>query len=74
MADDLAGKARHLGGKIQEKVGELLGDSGMETEGALNQEQGRAEQDAERAKEQLRAARTREQLAKEAKELDDYQP
>ena len=52
MADDIAGKATHLGGKIKEGLGEALGDRRMEREGELDQMEGRAEQDqadAERA-------------------------
>src|SRR5690606_22878017 len=52
MADDAAGKATHLGGKIKEGVGDLLGDREMEREGKLDQMEGQAEQDQARAEEE----------------------
>lgn len=70
MADDLDGKARHVGGKIKEGVGDLLGDREMEAEGRLEQTEGRAEQDAARAEEELREAEARRIAARRAKELD----
>lgn len=57
MADDAKGKAEHLGGRIKEKSGELLGDRELEREGQLNQKKGRAEQDAARAEQQAERAR-----------------
>lgn len=60
MADDVNGKATHLGGKIKEGLGDLLGDREMEREGRLDQMEGRAEQDAARAEsERLDAERRR---------------
>ena len=49
MADDLSGKATHLGGKIKEGLGDLLGDRSLQREGKLDQVEGRAEQDQVRA-------------------------
>ena len=59
MADDLKGKAEHVGGKIKEEAGELLGDREMEREGRLEQAKGRAEQDEARAREKAEEARER---------------
>jgi uncharacterized protein YjbJ (UPF0337 family) len=64
MADDVNGKATHLGGKIKEGVGDLLGDRKMKTEGRLEQEEGVAEQDAARARESLEEAEARRLAAK----------
>lgn len=49
MADDISGKATHLGGKIKEGLGEALGDRSMEREGRLDQMEGRAEQEQAQA-------------------------
>ena len=51
MADEINGKATHLGGKIKEGIGDLLGDREMKREGRLDQMEGAAEQDQERAME-----------------------
>lgn len=59
MADDAKGKAEHLGGKIREGVGEVLGDRKMKREGRLQQEKGEAEQDEARARERAEEARER---------------
>lgn len=67
MADDTSGKAQHLGGKIKEGVGELLGDRGLEREGRLDQAAGRAEQDQSRAEEEAADAAARRAIAEEAK-------
>jgi uncharacterized protein YjbJ (UPF0337 family) len=66
MADDAKGKATHLGGKIKEGVGDLLGDREMKTEGRLEQEEGIAEQDAERARQAQIDAEARRLAAKRA--------
>jgi uncharacterized protein YjbJ (UPF0337 family) len=63
MTDELGGKARHLGGKIREKVGDALGDREMERKGRLDQLEGRAEQDLERAEENLEDAAARKRAA-----------
>jgi uncharacterized protein YjbJ (UPF0337 family) len=68
MADDNSGKARHLGGKIQEGLGELLGDRELEREGKLDQMEGRAEQDQARAEEEMMDAAARRQAARRAQE------
>lgn len=57
MADDTKGKTEHLGGRIKEKTGELLGDRKLEQEGQLDQQAGRAEQDEARAERQAEVAR-----------------
>lgn len=69
MADDLSGKATHLGGKIKEGVGELLGDRKTKREGQLDQVEGEAEQDQVRAQEAATEAAERRAAAKRAKEL-----
>ncbi len=56
MAEDTGGKGTHLGGKIKEGVGNLLGDREMEREGRLDQVKGQAEQDQARAEEAQRDA------------------
>jgi uncharacterized protein YjbJ (UPF0337 family) len=71
MADDLEGKATHLGGRIKEGIADLLGDRKLKTEGRLEQEEGIAEQDAARAREQLREAELRRLDAERAQRLND---
>lgn len=71
MADDLTGKATHLGGKIKEGLGDLLGDRKLEREGRLDQMEGAAEQDAARAEELHREAEVRRDLARDAKLRND---
>jgi uncharacterized protein YjbJ (UPF0337 family) len=68
MADDLEGKATHLGGKIKEGIGELLGDAKLEREGTLDQMEGRAEQDQARAEEAVDEAAMRRAAARQAKD------
>jgi uncharacterized protein YjbJ (UPF0337 family) len=68
MADDTQGKAEHLGGKIKEGVGDLLGDREMKREGRLDQMEGQAEQDQSRAEEAAMDAAARRAAAREAKE------
>ncbi|MBA2244245.1 MAG: CsbD family protein [Gemmatimonadetes bacterium] len=67
MADDTGGKARHLGGKIKEGIGDLLGDREMERKGQLDQVSGQAEQDQARAEEAQVEAIRRKAAAEEAK-------
>ncbi len=67
MADQNSGKAEHLGGKIKEGIGDLLGDREMEREGRLDQMEGRAEQDQARAQEAEDEARARQMAARNAK-------
>ena len=64
MTDDVNGKAKHVGGKIKEGVGELLGDRKMEREGRLAQREGEAEQDVARAREEMEEAADREAVAR----------
>jgi uncharacterized protein YjbJ (UPF0337 family) len=70
MADDLTGKIKHVGGKLQEGAGELLGDSQMAEQGRLSQVEGEAEQDQAHAEDAAVRAATRKQAAKTAKELN----
>ncbi|HEU0054985.1 MAG TPA: CsbD family protein [Longimicrobium sp.] len=69
--DDLEGKAKHLGGKLKEGLGDLLGDRKLERDGRLDQMEGKAEQDAARAEEVRLEAEARQAAAREAKELND---
>ena len=71
MADDATGKATHLGGKIKEGVGDLLGDRKMEREGRLEQMEGAAEQDAARAETARLEAEARKDLARDAQLRND---
>lgn len=66
MADEAKGKGEHVGGKIKEKAGEVLGDRELEREGRLDQTKGRAEQDEARAEEKAERAR-KEKLEAEAR-------
>jgi uncharacterized protein YjbJ (UPF0337 family) len=59
MADEGKGKAEHLGGKIKEGAGDLLGDRKMKREGQLKQAKGEAEQDEARARDEAEEARER---------------
>jgi uncharacterized protein YjbJ (UPF0337 family) len=59
MADETKGKGEHVGGKIKEGLGDLLGDREMEREGKLEQQKGKAEQDEARAREKAEEARER---------------
>lgn len=68
MADDTSGKAKHLGGKIKEGVGDLLGDRSMEREGRLDQMEGQAEQDQAHAEEAAMDAAARRAAARQAKD------
>ncbi|HEX9936145.1 MAG TPA: CsbD family protein [Longimicrobium sp.] len=70
MADDLSGKLTHLGGKLKEGVGDLLGDNSVKREGRLDQMEGAAEQDAARAEEAMMDANARRLEAQRAKELN----
>jgi len=71
MADDSRGKGTHIGGKIKEGIGELLGDRRLEREGELEQIEGRAEQDQARAEEAQREALERKAAAREAQRRND---
>ncbi|HEU4884826.1 MAG TPA: CsbD family protein [Longimicrobium sp.] len=71
MADDVTGKATHLGGKLKEGLGDLLGDRQLKTEGRLEQAEGAAEQDAARAERDLEEARLRKAAAEQAQRLND---
>ncbi len=71
MADEMDGKVRHLGGKIKEGVGELLGDRSLERKGRLDQMEGRAEQDLDRAGDALTDAVARKNAARDAKNLEN---
>ena len=68
MADDTKGMAKHLGGKVQEKIGEALGDREMERKGRLSQVEGEAEQDQARAEEDVEDAAVRKRAARREKE------
>jgi uncharacterized protein YjbJ (UPF0337 family) len=67
MADDLKGKARHVGGKVKEKAGDLLGDTKLRRDGKLEQFEGEAEQDQARAEKDVEEAAERRYAAREAR-------
>jgi uncharacterized protein YjbJ (UPF0337 family) len=67
MADEINGMATHLGGKIKEGIGDLLGDRKLEREGKLDQMEGAAEQDQERALDAAEEAAARKLAARQAK-------
>ena len=67
MADEISGKIKHATGKIQEEVGEFLGDKKLRREGKLNQVEGEAEQDIERATDAVEDAVARKAAARRAK-------
>jgi len=68
MADEATGKGKHLGGKIKEGLGDLLGDREMKRKGAAQQMEGEAEQDLDRARENEREAAARKEAARRAQE------
>ena len=68
MADELDGKIKHVGGKIQEGLGDLLGDKELRREGKLNQVEGEAEQDADRALDAAADALQRKEAARKLKD------
>jgi uncharacterized protein YjbJ (UPF0337 family) len=71
MADDTTGKGTHLGGKIKEGIGDLLGDRKLKQEGKLDQMEGAAEQDQARAEEAAAEAAARRAAARAAKNAND---
>jgi uncharacterized protein YjbJ (UPF0337 family) len=71
MADEMSGKIKHASGKIQEEVGEFLGDRKMRREGKLNQVEGEAEQDLDRAADAVEDAALRKNAARRAKEVNE---
>ena len=71
MGSDLGGKAKHVGGKIKEGVGEALGDSKLKREGRLQQFEGEAEQDASRAEKDLEEATERQVAARQARKISE---
>lgn len=71
MADDAKGKSEHLGGKMKEKAGDVLGDRELEREGELDQTKGRAEQDEARAEQKAERARREKLEAERGKERLD---
>lgn len=70
MADELNGKIKHATGKIQEQVGDFLGDKKMKREGKLSQIEGEAEQDIDRAADAVEEAVLRKNAARRAKNED----
>jgi uncharacterized protein YjbJ (UPF0337 family) len=71
MADQTAGKVKHVGGKIKEKVGDVLGDQKMKREGVLSQVEGEAEQDQARAEDVADEAAARKNAARTERKLND---
>ena len=70
MADDTTGKIKHVGGKIEEAVGDLLGDNQLKEEGRLTQVEGEAEQDQARAEGAAADAAARKRAAQDLKDLN----
>ncbi len=68
MADEISGKIKHASGKIQEEVGEFLGDKKLRRDGKLSQVEGEAEQDLDRAADAVEDAALRKNAARRAKE------
>jgi uncharacterized protein YjbJ (UPF0337 family) len=68
MADDVNGKIKHAAGRIEQEAGEFLGDRKMKREGKLNQVEGEAEQDLDRAEDAAEDAAARKAAAKQAKD------
>jgi uncharacterized protein YjbJ (UPF0337 family) len=68
MADELNGKVKHVAGEIQEAAGDLLGDRSMKRKGRLNQVEGEAEQDLDRAEDAVEDAALRKNAAKRLKD------
>jgi uncharacterized protein YjbJ (UPF0337 family) len=71
MADEVSGKIKHAGGKIQEELGEFLGDKRMRREGKLSQVEGEAEQDLDRAADAVEDAAARKAAARRAKNRNE---
>jgi len=46
MNDQFEGAAREMGGRVQEKVGEVVGDARTQAQGLYNQAAGQAQQQA----------------------------
>lgn len=46
MSDDVAGKTREFGGRVQEAAGDLTGNAKTQTQGLYNQASGQAQQAA----------------------------
>jgi len=44
MSDTFEGAAREMGGRVQQKVGEAMGDAKTQADGLYNQAAGRAQQ------------------------------
>jgi uncharacterized protein YjbJ (UPF0337 family) len=71
MADETKGKGEHVGGKIKEGLGDLLGDREMKRKGQLDQQKGEAEQDEARARKKADEARDRKLDAEMEKRRTD---
>ena len=70
MADETAGKVKHVGGKIKEKVGDVLGDREMKRDGLLSQVEGEAEQDQARAEDVADEAAARKHAARTERKIN----
>lgn len=46
MNDQIEGAARDMGGRVQQKVGDMVGDARTQAEGLYNQAAGQAQQQA----------------------------
>lgn len=54
MNDRVEGGAREMGGRVQEKFGEAIGDAKTQASGLYNQAMGQAEQRAEQVSDVIR--------------------
>jgi uncharacterized protein YjbJ (UPF0337 family) len=54
MSEKLEGMAQDMGGRVQEKVGEALGDTKMQAQGMYNQAAGQAQEQVARLSEVIR--------------------
>ena len=54
MSDNIEGMTREAGGRVQETVGRMVGDSGMQAQGIYNQVAGQAQEKVARLSEVIR--------------------
>lgn len=65
-ADQIAGKAKDLGGKVQERVGQMRGDAETQAKGLYHQAEGAAQEMYGQAKETVETAMDRAVTLEEA--------
>ena len=54
MSEKLEGMAQDMGGRVQEKVGDAIGDTKMQAQGIYNQASGQAQEQVARLSEVIR--------------------